>query len=373
MRLFTCSACGHTVYFENVRCTSCGHALGYLPDARIVSAIAPEGRSGIATLYTALASPVHGARYRLCANSVEHEVCNWMIPVADARPYCASCQLNDVVPDLSAPEAREAWSRLEQAKRRLLYTLMELELPIEARGERPEGGLSFSFLADDANGKVFTGHSDGLITINVAEADDPFREKIRKDLGETYRTVLGHFRHEIGHYYWDRLVKGSPWLAPFRARFGDESADYAQAVERHYAAGAPTDWPDRFVSAYATMHPWEDWAETWAHYLHAVDTLGTARSYGLVLRPQPVGGAPQSGLAARRLDFEDFADLANGWTSLTLALNSLNRSMGLPDAYPFVLTPAVLRKLQFVHDVIESARGDAGVIATTAGRWSASE
>jgi hypothetical protein len=200
---------------------------------------------------------------------------------------------------------------------------------------------------------VFTGHSDGLITINIAEADDPFREKLRKQLNEGYRTVLGHFRHEIGHYYWDRLVKESDWLPAFRNVFGDESYDYGEAVKRHYAQGSPNNWPDYYVSAYATMHPWEDWAETWAHYMHLVDTLETAQSYGLVLRAKPEGGPRAPTVSARQVDFEDFDELIAAWLPITVALNSLNRSMGVIDPYPFVLVDAVLDKLRFVHDLVQ--------------------
>ena len=249
----------------------------------------------------------------------------------------------------------EPWQSLERCKRRLLFGLRDLNLPIDSRKQRPKNGLMFSFRRDSPDGKhkVFTGHSDGLITINIAEADDPFREKLRKQLGEGYRTVLGHFRHEIGHYYWDRLVKDGPWLSVYRRLFGDERLDYAQAVERHYSKGAPAGWPQKFVSAYATMHPWEDWAETWAHYLHIVDTLDTARSYGVVLRPKADGvSADEISMSAPALDFEDFDDLLAGWIPVTIALNSLNRSMGLIDPYPFVLCAKVTEKLRFIHDVV---------------------
>ena len=224
-------------------------------------------------------------------------------------------------------------------------------------------GLAFDFLKDAGEQKVWTGHSDGLITINIAEADDPFREKMRIQLGETYRTLLGHFRHEIGHYYWDRLIRDSRWLSRFRALFGDEQIDYEQAKQKHYGGG-PGDWQQRFVSQYASMHPWEDWAETWAHYLHMVDTLETARCYGLSIRPPTTEGpdgeallsprtAADASVAARRLDLHSFDDLMAGWVPLTIALNSLSRSMGLPDTYPFILSTPAIEKLAFVHNVVE--------------------
>jgi hypothetical protein len=294
----------------------------------------------------------------LCQNGWEHEVCNWAVPAAEAEPYCRACRLNQTIPNLGDPAAKEAWHRLEIAKRRLLCTLFDLRLPVESKAVDPERGLAFSFLKNEGDAIVFTGHNDGLITINIAEADDPFREKTRVQMGETYRTLLGHFRHEIGHYYWDRLIADGPWLAGFRSRFGDERADYGEAQQRHYQSGPPPDWGRHFVSAYASMHPWEDWAETWAHYLHMSDTLETARAYGLALRPRPTSdGAshPVSTLAVRRLDPHSFDDLVSGWVPLAVALNSLNRSMGLADPYPFVLSEAAIEKLRFAHQVIEGS------------------
>ncbi len=329
MRNFSCDACGQTLYFESVRCVKCGQDLAYLPDEERVAAIDPK-------------------KYRLCANSVAYGVCNWAVPLADPNKLCRACRMNEVIPNLSQPGRQEGWHRLENAKRRLLYTLEALQLSLE--------GVSFSFMEDGPGplSKVFTGHRDRRITINLAEADDPFREKLRQQLGEGYRTLLGHFRHEIGHYYWDRLIQGSTWYERFRALFGDEQAEYDAALQRHYAKGPPSDWPERFISAYATMHPWEDWAETWAHYLHMIDTLGTARAYGLALRPEPVGSLRSADPTGRThaTDVAGFDELAHSWVALTLALNSLNRSMGLIDPYPFVLGPAVLQKLAFVHEVV---------------------
>ena len=92
--------------------------------------------------------------------------------------------------------------------------------------------------------------------------------------------MLGHLRHEIGHYYQPLLV--TDWER-CRELFGDDREDYGAAMERHYASGPPADWPERFVSAYATMHPWEDWAETFAHYLHIRDVLQTAVAYGVTV------------------------------------------------------------------------------------------
>ena len=354
MKIFRCDGCEQVVYFESVRCTRCGRTLAFLPDRGVVAAVeaeaaAPDGGVVWRTL------PAGAGRYRPCRNSTEHAVCNWAVPAADGDEYCRACRLNHTIPNLDTAEAKEAWHRMEIAKRRLLYTLLGLGLPVETKAENPDGGLAFDFLADGTSaGPVFTGHSDGLITINVAEADDPFREKIREQLGETYRTLLGHFRHESGHYYWERLIEGGPRMDAFRALFGDEQQDYDQARDRHYAAGPPAGWWERYVSAYASMHPWEDWAETWAHYLHMLDGLETARAYGMSLRPVPAGAEPEPPLRANRVNLHAFDDLVKAWIPLTVALNSMNRSFGMPDCYPFVLTDTAIAKLRFVHEIVEA-------------------
>jgi hypothetical protein len=349
MRSFSCSECQQLVFFENVACTRCGTKLAYLPDHMLVSPIRAEDE-----IVVALAPGAKGERYRLCRNSVDHGACNWAVPERDDDPYCLACRLNVVIPDLSDPEAMTAWIRLEKAKRRLMHTLIALDLPIESRREQPSGGLAFSFKKElPGSEQVFTGHSDGLITINVAEADDPFREKMRAQMGETYRTLVGHFRHEVGHYYWDRLIRDGEHLPRFRELFGDERADYGESLARHYAKGPPPDWQNNFVSAYASMHPWEDWAETFAHYLHMVDALDTARAFGVALRAKPIEKAGMRPVRAQQLDFDHFDDLISAWFPLTIALNSFNRGMGLPDLYPFVLGERTSAKLRFVHDVIE--------------------
>ncbi|MDB5233191.1 MAG: hypothetical protein JWR44_184, partial [Hymenobacter sp.] len=176
-----------------------------------------------------------------------------------------------------------------------------------------------------------------------------------------YRTVLGHFRHEVGHYYWDRLIDNTPNLEPFRQLFGDDRTDYEQALKQHYDQGPPADWREHFISAYATTHPWEDWAETWAHYLHIIDTVQTASSFGVRVRPQV--SEPEDRLTAQitedPYESENFDAIMKQWLPLSLALNSLNRSMGLRDVYPFVIPPAVAKKLAFIHQVCR------GVVART--------
>jgi hypothetical protein len=358
MKVFTCSACHQMLFFENFECTKCGHRLAYVPEHASLTALepAPAGPHAGET-FLALAPPIQGERYRLCANATQYAACNWAVPEAEPAVLCRSCRLNEMIPNLADAEARAGWLIMESSKRRLLYTLIELRLPVESRSERPQGGLAFAFLKEDPAARekvVFTGHDDGLITIDLAEADAPFREKTRQELGEAYRTLLGHFRHEIGHYYWSRLISDSPWLPGFRERFGDESADYDRARQWHYENGPPADWRSRFLSSYASMHPWEDWAESWAHYLHMVDTLETARSFGLGVQPRP-DGTPQRSVDTRRLGFDDFDALMQTWVPLTMALNSLNRSMGLQDLYPFVVPTPAIEKLRFVHEVVEKS------------------
>ena len=265
MKIFHCGECDQLVFFENTTCVSCGHALAFLTDRMEIGTLERDGEDR----WQALSPGTPGRAYRLCQNYSKENVCNWAVPADDPNPFCLSCRLSRVIPDLSRPGVREGWAKLEAAKRRLVFNLLSLQLPLTTKAEDPEGGLAFEFLADPDPGTpdatpVLTGHDNGLITINVAEADDVEREKRRNLLHEPYRTLLGHFRHEVGHYYWDRLVSDTEWIEPYRKLFGDEREDYGEALERHYKQGAPADWSTSFVSSYASSHPWEDWAETWA-------------------------------------------------------------------------------------------------------------
>ena len=351
MKTFHCNRCSHLVFYENVRCERCEALLGYVPELAEISAFedAGEGR------WRSLHPRGEGALFRQCHNYAVENVCNWMIPADSPDTLCRACQLTRTIPNLSAPDNRLYWYRLEMAKRRLLYTLAALGLDVPSRKDDPESGLAFEFLEDGGDGeRVMTGHDNGLITLNIAEAEDAYREKVRSAMGEPYRTLLGPFRHETGHYYFSQLVENNPrWLEPYRKLFGDERADYGEALTAYYRDGAPKDWQGSFISAYATMHPWEDWAETWAHYLLIVDVLDTSTSYGLALLPDD----PSEPTLTDRTPVEDasFENLMKRWFPLTYALNSLNRSLGMPDGYPFTLASPVVDKLRFVHRVIAAA------------------
>jgi hypothetical protein len=293
-------------------------------------------------------------KYRLCANYTERAVCNWCIPVDSSDTLCRSCLLTQTIPSLDSSDSLVAWARLETAKRRLVYALLSLDLPLVNKREEPVTGLEFQFLGDTVtvNGdrsRVLTGHDNGLITINVAEADDVYRESQRQRQHEPYRTLLGHFRHEIGHYYWDRLIAAGDRLDEFRRLFGDERLDYGIAVKQHYEQGAPPNWEEQYISAYATTHPWEDWAETWAHVMHMADALETAHAVGLSVKPAR-RGEPELAIPAKppQSRIGDFDQLVREWTSLTYVLNNLTRGLGLPDAYPFILGGPVIEKLRFV-------------------------
>ncbi|HMP83214.1 MAG TPA: putative zinc-binding metallopeptidase [Verrucomicrobiota bacterium] len=357
--------CGRPVFFRNSLCLGCKSPLGYEPErAKIVALDAgPDANSW----------KVHGQEdgtlLRRCTNFDSPAGCNWLVPANETETLCRACRLNRTIPDLADKDNARWWRVVENAKRRLVAQLLGLGLPVKSRlNEDPERGVMFDFLRSPKDGpRVLTSHGNGLITLNIEEADDAQREKIRQQLHEPYRTLLGHLRHEIGHYYWDRLVAGTPWHEKFRALFGDEREDYAAALKRNYDQGPPPDWADRHISSYASVHPWEDWAECWAHYLHVVDSLDTALGFGL--RGEDVEAAVEP-FSVQDLydpeapDAQRVVLLINSWVQLTTVLNELARSMGQPDFYPFVMSRPVLRKLHFIQIVVKETREAAGIVAS---------
>ncbi len=294
------------------------------------------------------------SRFRPCRNYRVENVCNWMLPADGSDELCDSCRLTQVIPALVDAATRHRWYLLEKAKRTLIYSLRGLHLPIRSRAEDPEHGLSFQFLeAARPAVKVLTGHESGIITINVDEAEDVVREQMRTAMHEPYRTLLGHFRHEIGHYYWDLLVGPTDELWEFRRLFGDERQDYQQALDAYYQKAPDPTWSSQFISAYATAHPWEDWAETWAHYLLISDALHTAEHWGFTLKPAQERNAPVPETKVSRAVGDIATLLLDQWVPLALFLNSMNRTLGHSDAYPFVLPPAVIEKLRFIDQVVK--------------------
>ncbi len=361
MKTYHCT-CGQLTFFENVVCVACTRELGFLPDALLLSSLEPAG----VDLFKATEPTLANRLYKKCQNYAKESVCNWMIPVGAApetnpEPFCASCRLNQTIPDLSREQNHELWAKMERAKRRLLYSLLSLGLPIANKTDDPEQGLAFAFLEDVEKpdggiSKIMTGYENGLITLNIAEADDVAREQIRLAMREPQRTLLGHFRHEIGHYYWDRLVRNTDCIGRLRELFGNDEMDYTQALQKYYARGAPTNWRENFISAYSTAHPWEDWAESWAHFIHIQDTLEVARGFGLVgkaIRFDPNATNTKSEISSKPKTFEE---IIQAWADLTIALNSINRCMGLADAYPFVFSSTIVKKFAFIFEVISAGQ-----------------
>jgi hypothetical protein len=350
MKIFQCSHCFHSVYFENAFCERCQHALGFdLAQKTMITLVEKEQH-----LEDIQDPKVH---YQYCDNK-KYNVCNWLIPVGNEKPLCPACDLNRTIPNIEDGSNIQQWRELENAKHRLVYALVRSGLPIESKEDAPETGLSFDFLTEPENAskkeRVFTGHANGVITINLVEADSVQREVARTQMEENYRTLIGHFRHEVGHYYWDRLIASDKdTLAAFRTLFGDEQADYAKALKEYYADGPPADWRETYISAYAASHPWEDWAEMWAHYFHLMSTLETANSLGLTMAPQ----LAHTECLRANVDFDpyqesDFKRITDAYVPVTLAINSMNRSMGQPDLYPFILSESSLEKLHFIHQLM---------------------
>jgi hypothetical protein len=333
MQRFVCD-CGQPVFFDNAQCTRCGARLGFAPERMSMLSLSPRDGAWAAA---------DDSTWLLCSNATQFGVCNWVHPAMESHPLCRACQFNRTVPNQGLAGNLQRWRRLEQAKKRLFYTLIQLQLPLESGWDAPDRGLLFDFLEDKRSSNAVpetfasTGYLGGVITINVLEADDVAREAQREQLNEHYRTVLGHLRHESGHYYWQRANLDADILGAFRALFGDEHQNYSAALQAHYRDGPPADWRSRFISAYASAHPTEDWAESWGHYLHIYDALETAAAHGLS------DHWPDQITIDERIDC---------WRELSVTLNELNRSIGLADAYPFVLNTAVEMKLGFVDRVI---------------------
>lgn len=326
--------CDNALHFENSVCVSCSTPLGFSRAERAIVPVDATGRYVDAT----------GTSWYVCAN-LNLSGCTWLS--AHAGGQCSSCDLTRTRPNDDDLVGLDNYPAAEQAKRHLLVELDSLGLEVVGYADDPENGIAFDLLSS-VEENVVIGHADGVITIDLAESDDAYREKVRAQMAEPYRTMLGHFRHEFGHYAEWQLVRGDEVMERCRELFGDESASYQDAIDRHYEEGAPEGWEESYISTYATMHPFEDFAETWAHYLHVCDAIETAREYGLVT----LGTVS---------DFSRFRDVVTGvWTPLSVALNQMNRSMGKDDLYPFVIPEPVLEKLEFVAGLVPATSQGAG-------------
>ena len=376
MKTFKCSCKDQQIlFFESKTCLACNRVVGVDDNFNKVEAYDLDEKTG----YYFKATQEKKVPYKKCDNHAQYQACNGMVnmdtfvPVPDNEDevLCFACRFNETIPDLSIVEHIPLWKKMEIAKRRAIYTLKALDLPLENIIQNPQSGLSFDFIADgDVNDNflskledqevVFTGHDNGHITINIAEANEVARSSAKLAMGEKYRTLLGHFRHELGHYYFNKLILVSPEKQELcKKYFGDDEIDYSKALKKYYKVGAPANWNDNFISAYATMHPYEDWAETWAHYMHIVDTLETAKNFNIT-----------GSLNGKVVDNEDTGELnlpqdsyffysqtsintiLDTWMDFAIILNSLNRSMGMNDAYPFILTQSIRTKLSFIHHAI---------------------
>ena len=347
--------CGNRLFFENTLCHNCHSEVGFLADEGVLTALLPIDSSH-------WRATVNSGIYRKCENAFKNTGCNWMVAESDTQAFCLSCRLSDIIPDLSKPGNSERWNQIELAKRRLIYSLFSLGLPVIDKKTDPLNGLSFELTEDSEHfsefatnpydaGPVMTGHIGGTISLNIKEADPVFREKVRTHMQERYRTLLGHFRHESGHYYWDRLIKDSLLLDEFRQLFGDEQHDYQSSLQDYYNNGPVDNWQSSWISAYASAHPWEDWAECWAHYLHIIDTMETAYDFG--------GEVYTSSFVIQGQQFNkqylstiSITQLLDEWSSLSVMLNEMNRSLGLSDAYPFYMSGILIDKMAFIHKTI---------------------
>ncbi len=337
MKRYYCQ-CGHEIFFDNMHCNACDAQLGFDPNKQTLLSLYKNDGDPYWLSHDLL-----GDRYHLCQHR-EHELqCNWLIDANSDEKQCISCQLTRIIPSLDRENNIRRWALLESSKRRLIYGLLDMGLSFVPRTIDPDKGLAFDFLEDKRSNPlvdeeyVYSGHAQGVITMNVAEADSSYREATREAMNENYRSLLGHFRHEIGHYYWEHLVLESTLYPQFKQLFGDEDQDYSVALDNYYMKGPQENWQENYISAYASMHPLEDWAETWAHYMLMRETIETAFNQEILPALTP---------------YSTFDIWMDEWMQLVIVLNALNRSIGNADAYPFTISNTVRTKIKFIHQLI---------------------
>ncbi len=349
MKSYNCLHCHNPLYFENSQCLKCGYTVGFNSYFLNFVTLSEEPNNQHF-------SNVNNAeeKYKFCKNAT-HGTCNWLLPVWSEEVFCTACSLNRTIPSLDNAENKERWKLIEIAKHRLIYSLLKIGLPVEAKTDKESNGIWFDFVESlSPNKKILTGHKDGIITLNIEEADEILRVSNKNQLGEKYRTLLGHFRHEIGHYYWDVLIRDSTYLEEYRNVFGDERADYSEALELYYKQPRDLNWNQNYISSYASAHSWEDWAETWAHYLHMMDTLETAFAFGIDIETNTPG--IHVDINTDPYQIKSFEEIMEMWLPLSFATNSLARSMGHQDFYPFIISETVVKKLSFIHEVCGTVR-----------------
>jgi hypothetical protein len=328
--------CGSPLFFENSFCTSCGSPVGWCEVCRRMVALKSDGERLVC------GNPSCGTELTKCLNYMEHATCNHCIPAEPGQgaTLCRSCRLTEVIPDLTVDGNLDKWRRLEAAKRRLLFQMDQLGLAYDALGGA-KTTLRFHFKADTPSEHVQTGHVDGVVTINLAEADPVSREQVRQQFGEPHRTLIGHLRHEVSHYLYMTMIAGRR-DAEFARIFGDpHSPSYEEALQNYHASGPPADWRSRFISAYASAHPWEDFAETLGFYFDMRSVLETAEQY----LPKVVPRRTRTKLKA----------LLNAYQRVGIAVNELNRAMGLTDLVPEVVSEPVKPKLSFCNGLVQDA------------------
>ena len=334
MQSFQCQ-CGNKLFFHSTHCLGCNRQTGFCDFCRQTTSV-----DGDVNEVLTCNQPNCSADVVFCRNFEPHGVCNRLIsakaPATTNEKHvglCDFCKLTTVIPDLAIAGNAEKWRRLEKAKQRVLYALDTLGFPFRDDANSPFPAVRFEFKADGVE-PVSTGHNNGCIVINIEEADSVKRELSRVQLGEPQRTLVGHFRHEMGHYFWSRLVNpNNQLLKQFRELYGDElSLEYGQAIDAYYRNGPAGVWQTNYVSAYATMHPWEDFAETFATYVDMCSVLNTANHFGTA-----------------DVVFDDLDTMVESYSKIGVMANEFNRDMGLLDLVPEVFTSPVIEKLRFVH------------------------
>ena len=335
MQQFYCE-CSQRIMCHHTQCFNCGRILGFDPLMLQMQCLTPCDDG--------FYRDAGGVAYRLCPNRIEYHVCNGLVEVApntSEETRCSGCRLNRTIPNVNRVENVLRWRRLEVAKRRMLAGVAGLGLFVGKIENGFSGGMRFDFIEDKRSHPevdvhfVTTGHHDGLITVNVLEAEAIERLEQQELMGESYRTLLGHFRHEAGHYFYPQLITDLPG---FTQEFGDPLADYATAVDSYYENGPAADWSQSYISAYASCHPMEDWAECFAHLLHIRDAMETAVNYSLFPYPQVAG---------------DIVGMLEQWSGLLAGINEMNQSLGCGEPYPFVLSERVKQKLAYVQATID--------------------